>query len=294
MADEILLSIVTPSYNQGRFIEETIQSVLHQNYSPLEYIVMDGGSTDTTLGILKKYADRFTYFSEKDRGQAHAINKGWKMAKGGVLAWLNSDDTYEPNVFNRVMEHFKNCSCDMVYGKANHITADGKWIEEYPTEPANPQRLLETCYISQPAVFIRRSVLERVGYLNESLAYCMDYEYWLRIFKSGLKVCYVPELWANTRFYEDTKTSGQRVKVHKEIAAMLKTQTGAVPISWIHALAHAVLEKAPQQTAWQKLIFALRVSALSLKFSLRYNHSVSSGALRLWRTWIQSALRNWL
>ena len=125
-----LVSIVTPSYNHGRYIEETIQSVLNQDYPNLEYLVIDGGSSDNTVEILKKYEGRLTWISEKDRGQADAINKGFRMANGEILAWLNSDDTYLPGAVQHSVRYLEaHSEVAMLYGEGYHIDAEGEFIE---------------------------------------------------------------------------------------------------------------------------------------------------------------------
>src|SRR5688572_25596277 len=147
-----LVSIVTPSYNQGRYIEETIQSVLNQDYPNLEYLVLDGGSTDETLEILKRYEGRLVWISEKDRGQADAINKGFHLAKGRILGWLNSDDTYSPGAIRKVAQYFQtHRDVGLLYGEGYHVDTAGKIIERYNTEPFNFHRLGEICFICQPA-----------------------------------------------------------------------------------------------------------------------------------------------
>src|SRR5262245_11033457 len=156
LTEHPLVSIVTPSYNQGRYIEATIQSVLEQDYHHLEYLVLDGGSTDQTLTVLQRYEDRLLWISEKDRGQADAINKGFRLAQGQILGWLNSDDTYLPGTIRRVVDYFQTRrDVGMVYGEGYHVDASGKIIERYYTEPFSFQRLAEICFICQPTVFMR-------------------------------------------------------------------------------------------------------------------------------------------
>jgi glycosyltransferase involved in cell wall biosynthesis len=236
-----LVSIVTPSYNQGRYIEETIQSVLSQDYPNLEYIVVDGGSSDNTVEILKKYEGRLAWISEKDQGQADAINKGFRMAKGEIKAWLNSDDTYLPGAVHTSVRYLEaHPEVGMLYGEGYHIDEDGELIERYYTEPFDYQRLSEVCFICQPTVFLRAEVINTVGPLDIALNYCMDYEYWMRIAKR-FRIGYLGSYVANSRLHLDTKTLSKRVEVHQETLQVVKRHYGQVPMRWINAYAHAYL-----------------------------------------------------
>ncbi|MBV9547460.1 MAG: glycosyltransferase, partial [Chloroflexi bacterium] len=175
----VRLSVITPSFNQSRFIERTIRSVLDQELSAIELLVMDGGSTDGTVDILRAYSDRCFWVSESDKGQAHAINKGLSIARGDIIGWLNSDDIYRPGALETVLRFFDaHPDIDLVYGDAEFIDEDDEIIAPYYTEPWNLERLADVCYICQPAAFFRQSVTTRYGPLDESLHYCMDYEYW--------------------------------------------------------------------------------------------------------------------
>ncbi len=170
-----LVSVITPSFNQGRFIEKTIQSVLNQSYTNIEYIIVDGGSTDNTLDILKKYEGRCLWISEKDNGQADAVHKGFRMSRGEILAWLNSDDTYIPDAIMRVVEHFKaSPDTGMLYGKNHFINERGDIIGDYPTEPFNYKKLAHFTFITQPSTFFKRNVYFDVGGLNQELHFTMD------------------------------------------------------------------------------------------------------------------------
>jgi len=205
------VSIVTPSYNQAQFIEETIRSVLLQGYPNLEYIIIDGGSTDSSVGIIKKYEPWLSYWvSEVDRGQAEAVNKGWRRARGEILAYLNSDDTYLPQTVETVVSSFhEHQDVGMVYGDCNLIDEEGETIGPMPGEKFTLEKMLWRNVVPQPAAFIRRSVLERVGLLDENLHHCMDYDLWLRI-ALHFPVKHIPTILANFRLHSSSKTIAQQ------------------------------------------------------------------------------------
>ncbi len=207
------ISIVTPSYNQVQFIERTIESILGQKYPDLEYIVMDGGSTDGTVEILKKYSDQIIWKSEKDGGQSEAINKGLHMASGEIVAFLNSDDTYEPDALLRVADFFQNNpDFKWAYGKCKIVNEYGKEIRKPITAYKNLllkkysyKKLLAENFISQPATFWKRELHKELGYINEDEHYTMDYEFWLRIgqkYPAGVIKSYL----ANFRMYNTSKS----------------------------------------------------------------------------------------
>ncbi len=228
------ISIVTPSFNQGKYIERTLLSVLSQSIPDLEYIVMDGGSSDETVDILKKYSSQLTFISEKDRGQAHAVNKGLQMTRGEIIGWLNSDDIYYPDALKTVLDFFeKNPEIDIVYGKANHIDQNDLVLEAYPTQKWNLKKFRQTCFISQPAVFFRRRVIEQYGLLNEDLNFCMDYEYWLRTALYGARFFYLEKILAGSRLYPETKTLSAPMRANQEAMEMLKEKFGMVPARWL-------------------------------------------------------------
>jgi glycosyltransferase involved in cell wall biosynthesis len=280
------ISVVTPSFNQGRFIERTLLSVLDQDIANLEYVVMDGGSTDDTVAILKQFDGRLRWVSEKDRGQSDAVNKGIRQTTGKVIGWLNSDDIYYPGAIQLVLDYFAaNPEIDLVYGKANHIDQDDQVLEPYPTEPWDLARLKETCYLCQPAVFFRRSVVQRFGGIDDNLQYCMDYEYWLRLAHRDVKVAHIPEVLAGSRLHQETKTLGSRVKVHREINDMMRKHCGRVPERWLYNYAHTVLdEKGVPRT--RKFRFALGLSVLSCYASLRWNRRLSRDVMRTTTGWL--------
>jgi glycosyltransferase involved in cell wall biosynthesis len=287
-----LVTVVTPSYNQGRFIRDTIESVLSQDYSPIEYLVIDGGSKDGTLDVLREYGERIFWISEEDDGQADAVNKGWRRAQGQVLGWLNSDDVYLPGAVSKAVASLNDHpDAGAVYGEGYHIDKEGKILERYPTEPFDRNRLWETCYICQPTVFVRRSVLEAVSFLDKRLQYCMDYDLWFRIAKAHAMV-YVPDSFACTRFYSETKTLGQRAKVHREILKVVHHHCGAVPPTWVYGYAHAILE--PTFDRSQRLgnsLFVLGLVAIAMKTFLQYNHRVPLPEIRRWYGWLREHFR---
>lgn len=240
-------SIVIPSYNQGRFVERTLESVLNQEEVDSEVLVFDGGSTDETLSILEKYSDHIAWRSGKDGGQADAINRGLHISTGDVLAYLNSDDVYYPGALKRVAEHFRqNPECSIVYGHGDHIDEDDKVIEPYPTEPWNYERLGEVCFLCQPAVFWRREVIERFGYFDDRLHYALDYEYWLRVGQEmDFHFLEGPPL-AGSRMYEENKTMSRRLPAHREILKVA-IRYDRNPYQWLKALSHVSIEEDPQK-----------------------------------------------
>jgi glycosyltransferase involved in cell wall biosynthesis len=232
------ISIITPSYNQAQFIERTILSVLDQNYPDLEYIVMDGGSTDGTVEILKKYADRIIWKSEKDNGQSDAINKGLRIATGDIIAYLNSDDTYAPGTFEKIRLFFQeHPGKKWAYGKCRIIDADDQEIRKPITAYKNfllknysYAKLLSENFISQPATFWKREIHAEMGFFNESEHYCMDYEFWLRIgqkYSAGV----IRDYLANFRYYATSKSGGVNKKQFQDELRLAKQYGKGFPRS---------------------------------------------------------------
>ncbi len=285
------VSVVTPSFNQGRFIERTINSVLSQQFcGSLEYLVMDGGSQDGTTDILARYGPNLQWVSEPDRGQADAVNKGLARATGDVIGWLNSDDIYYPGAIAAACASLDaHPEADVVYGEANHIDESDHVLEPYPTEAWNMDRLFENCYLCQPAVFFRKSVVERFGLLNASLQLCLDYEYWLRLGKSGAIFHWLREVLAGSRLHPDTKTLGSRVQVHREINDMLSLMARRVPDRWLYNYAHAVVDGKGIPRSNGRL-FPLLVSGVSVYAGLRWNHRVSFEMQRTTGAWVAGAM----
>lgn len=237
------VTVVTPSYNQGMYIRRTIESVLSQEIDDLEYLVVDGGSNDETISILKEYEGKLTWVSEKDKGQTDAVNKGIRAAHGDIIGWLNSDDIYYPRAIRKVLEVFENHpEVNIVYGNANHIREDDSFIEEYYTEDFDYEKLKDVCFICQPSLFFRKSLVDKYGYLDDKLQYCMDYDYWLRLGK-GENFYRLNELIAGSRLYDDNKTLGARRKVHEEMLRMQEKNLGKASEKWIYNLAHVIVDE---------------------------------------------------
>jgi glycosyltransferase involved in cell wall biosynthesis len=209
------ISIITPSFNQGQFIEQTIQSVINQNYPNLEYIIIDGGSTDNTLEIIKNYERYITYWiSESDKGQSDAINKGLKITTGDIINWLNSDDYYEPNILFKVAKEFENSSVNVVSGRGrlfreNETIGFTKGVDVYPNNLAKTIGLLR---MDQPETFYRNTAIQKMGLLNLSLNYLMDRDWWLKyLLIYGVNgISCVNDVFVNFRLHEDSKTVSQK------------------------------------------------------------------------------------
>ena len=284
-------SIITPTLNQGKFIKKTIQSVLSQNYENFEYLIFDGGSNDETLSILESFGDSIHWVSEPDRGQAHAINKGIKNAKGEVIGWLNSDDIYYPGTLSKVYEFFKkNPGIKILYAMADHIDENDKVIESYYTEGWNYKKLFKVCYICQPAVFFRRSIIEKFGFLDESLNYCMDYEYWLRV-GSKVPFYYLKQKLAGSRLHKETKTLDSAVPFHQEILKMFKTRFRKIPSRWLFNFAHSVARESnlKRNSPEENLKFVKKIITVSICTSLRMRYYIPLGEIKTLLGWYISA-----
>lgn len=204
-----LVSIITPSFNQARFLETTIQSVLGQDYPRFEYIIVDGGSTDGSLEIIKKYSDRLAaWISEPDRGQTDAINKGFKVAKGEILAWLNSDDTYNPGAISSAVDYLnRHPEIGLVYSDMDFIDENGSRIGRFPAALTDLHKLRRGyVHIPQPASFFRAELWNEVGPLDPTFYFAMDYDLWVRLAKRTRFSYQKGQVWANFRLHSDAKT----------------------------------------------------------------------------------------
>lgn len=218
-----LVSIVTPSYNQAQFLEQTIRSVLDQDYPHLEYSVVDGASTDGSVEIIKKYADRLAWWvSEPDKGQAQAINKGLQRARGEIVAWLNSDDYYLPGAMRAAVAALEaNPDAGLVYGDVLAVDGRGRPTKRLKYAAWELVDLLQFHIIGQPAVFMRRGVLKQAGYLNDAFHMLLDHQLWIRMARLA-KMVYVPQLWAAARFHEEAKNLAQAPRFGQEAYLVLE------------------------------------------------------------------------
>ena len=280
MRDAMKISIVTPSFNQAPFIERTVHSVLTQDWPSIEYVVFDGGSSDGTVDILKRYDTDIQWVSQKDKGQADAVNQGIQATSGEIIGWINSDDIYYPGTIRTVIEYFSaHPDVDVVYGMADHIDLNDRPFESYPTEPWDFDRLQWHCFICQPATFFRRSVVERYGLLDTKLIYCMDYEFWLRLGSAGVRFGYLEKKLAGSRMYAENKTQAARVKVHKEINDMFRARLGHVPARWVTNYAQ-ILVASHTTRSGGPIGYGLQVMLQTLLSDLRWNRKLSGETLR--------------
>lgn len=206
MPDLPLVSIVTPSYNQARFLEATLRSVLEQDYPNMEYLVVDGASSDGSVEIIHRYADRLAWWvSEKDSGQSEAINKGLRRARGEFVGWLNSDDIYLPGAVSAAVKIFQSHpQAGLVYGDAQAIDADGKPFNLMRARQYTLADLMAFNIICQPAAFMRRSVLDEAGYLDPVYQLLMDNLLWMCMARKA-PIVYTPQIWAAARYHDQAK-----------------------------------------------------------------------------------------
>lgn len=257
----------------AQFLEETIQSVLTQDYPNIEYFVMDGGSEDGTLSILEKYRDRIRFRSEPDEGPADAINRGFLMSHGAVFGYLCADDTYLPGAITAAVHYLFDDSREVavVYGEAYWADAAGRIIRCYPTKPFDPQLLARECFICQPASFMRREAFESVGMMNPNLHFSFDYDLWIRIAKHYTMVK-IDRYLATSRMHHDNITLRQRGPVLIECMRTLRRHYGYVPLHWAYAYSCYLVDRTDRTDQFFEPVrpSVLR-RLLTLLVGIRYN-----------------------
>jgi len=266
------ISIVTPSYNQGQFIEETIRSVLLQGYPNLEYIIIDGGSSDNSVKIIKKYEQYLSYWvSESDKGPTDAINKGWQKTSGEIIAYLNSDDAYLPGALAAVAEAFQqHQGAIAICGNELKINSEGFVLEESNIKKADHLSLLNLNFIPQPATFVKKSTLDLAGGLDLKVKYTFDFELWLRITRLGSINC-IPNLLAVTRWHNDTITVTRRSEIGSELVRIITNE---------------IATYLPELTPTEKQQIRLNVNRLALNLHLENKKVISSTKYSLAVLWL--------
>jgi GT2 family glycosyltransferase len=222
-----VVSVVTPSYNQAGFLEQTMRSVLEQDYPQLEYVVVDGGSSDGSAEVIRKYADRLAWWvSEKDRGQADAIRKGMARSSGEIVAWLNSDDYYLPGAVSSAVKTFQqHPDAVLVYSDMLAVDGNGQTLNLLKYEQLSLEDLLCFQIIGQPAVFFRRDAYEQSGGLDISFHYMLDHHLWIRLARQG-RLVHAPQAWAAARFHPQAKNRNLAVEFGREAFRILEWVKG--------------------------------------------------------------------
>ena len=288
-----LVSIITPSFNQASYLKQTILSVLDQDYPRIEYLVIDGASTDDSVEIIKKYADQLTYWvSEKDNGQADAINKGFARATGELIAWLNSDDYYLAGAVSSAVKIFEeNPDAVLVYGDMLAVDEHGKTFNTLKYKQLTLKDLLCFQIIGQPAVFMRRSALEKTFGLDPALHFLLDHFLWIQIAQHG-KILHVDQTWAAARYHAEAKNRAkaaefgreafrilENVKLDKNLATILAQIDRRARASAHRVDARYLLDggqPAASLSAWMRALFTHPPTALA-----RMNLFISA-ILNLW------------
>lgn len=230
MAARPLASIVTPSFNQAAYLETAIDSVLKQDYPNTEYIVIDGGSTDGSVDLIKRHAKNFSsWVSEPDRGQTDALNKGFARSKGKYLAWLNADDRLKSNAVTEAVDFLESHpEIGLVYGDADFIDARGRVIGRFAARQTDFARLLRGyVHIPQQAAFWRAELWQRVAPLDTTLTFAMDYDLWVRLAKIS-QIHYHPRLWAEFRLHADSKTIRNDMRAWDDMLKVHRREGGGL------------------------------------------------------------------
>lgn len=256
------ISIVTPSYNQAQYLEETIRSVLLQNYPNLEYIIIDGGSTDNSVEIIKKYEPWLAYWnSERDRGQSQAINKGFSIATGELAGWLNSDDIFFPGAINKVVTYWtaNNKPEALITGTKLKGDSNLQTISRLEQFPFTIQHLINKNIIEQPSTFYPVSLLRKVGCIDERYRMSMDYDLWLRMAKQGIDLVFLNEDLAITRIHSSAKTTRFQRRSLTEVMLSVWRNFHVVSKPWLKKfLTVWIVPEGVKSKFWKRILFIIR------------------------------------
>ena len=281
MEEPPLVSIVTPCLNARRFIERTIESVLTQDYPRIEYIVMDGGSTDGTLEILERHRERLDYFSAPDKGPTDAVNRGFARSTGPIFAWINADDEYLPGAITAAVHYLTaHPEADVVYGEGIWSDENGNEIGRYPTvSPYRAEMFEQECGICQPAVFMRREAFAEAGQLDPRRNSCFDYDLWIRMARKHHFLA-VPEVMAASRMHRENDTLANRKRVFQHNISLLREAYGYVPVNWVYGYLSFLRDGREQYFEPLRHSPAVYLASLAVGSVYNYRHPV-----RFWKEW---------
>lgn len=244
-----------------------------QKHQPIEHLVYDGGSTDGTPSVLAAYAGRIAAVVERDSGQASAVNRGLREATGEILGWINSDDFYYPGAIDTVVEYMQaHPDCMVLYGAAQYVDERGNKLGPYPT--GDPDDLRYGCFICQPTVFLRRQAVETAGMLDESLRYCMDYDWWLRL-RRHFEIHRIPDELAAYRLHGESKSVAEQLQSRREVVEVTRRRLGATPLTCLYGFASFRMRRALGIELDDQVpigvVGQIGAAALTIALALRYH-----------------------